>query len=177
MRFKDRNPAPLSQLDSLMHETYRQLLDLSNRVEAAQNAVKAAANVLSCVTRLILLLMRYRFGLDDENFALLQAFLSLNVADSDEQGWEEMVDAAMTHLLKTSLAKTARDSSASTTTQTRHMTSQVHAMGRLERVFVSSRKTSLLIMLGSVLQSNCRIKMDVMMMPSASDCASTSRFC
>jgi Bardet-Biedl syndrome 9 protein len=34
VRFKDRNPAPLSQLDSLMHETYRQLLDLSNRVVA-----------------------------------------------------------------------------------------------------------------------------------------------
>ena len=41
----------------------------------------------------------------------------------------------------------------------------VHAMARLERVFVSSRKTSLLIMLGNVLQSSCRMKMDVMMMP------------
>ena len=55
------------------------------------------------------------------------------------------------------------------------MTSQVHAIARLERVLVSSRKTSLLIMLGKVLQSSCRMKMDVMMMPRASDCASTLR--
>ena len=48
-------------------------------------------------------------------------------------------------------------------------------MARLERVLVSSRKTSLLIMLGKVLQSSCRMKMDVMMMPRASDCASTLR--
>ena len=48
-------------------------------------------------------------------------------------------------------------------------------MARLERVLVSRRKTSLLIMLGKVLQSSCRMKMDVMMMPRASDCASTLR--
>ena len=36
----------------------------------------------------------------------------------DESGWEETVDAAMTHLLKTSLAKTAKESTGQTATAT-----------------------------------------------------------
>ena len=75
--------------------------------------------MLSCVTRLILTLVRYRFGLDAENFALLQSYFALSCMDADdESGWEETVDAAMTHLLKTSLAKTAKESSAQTVTAT-----------------------------------------------------------
>ena len=33
------------------------------------------------------------------------------VTDNDEQGWEERCDASMTHLLRTSLAKSAREAS------------------------------------------------------------------
>ena len=82
------------------------------QVERCQVALKAAANNLSCATHLLLLLMRYRFDLDADNFDVLQAHLSPTVDDNSEQGWEECTDAAMTHLLRTSLAKSAKDTAA-----------------------------------------------------------------
>ena len=35
----------------------------------------------------------------------------MNSEEIENQGWEEAVDAAMTHLLRTALAKTAKDDS------------------------------------------------------------------
>ena len=52
---------------------------------------------------------RFKYDLDDRNAEMLTAHLSPNIVDSVEQGWEECTFAAMTHLLRTSLAKTARD--------------------------------------------------------------------
>merc|ERR1712224_1129942 len=64
------------------------------------------------VTCLMLMLMRYRFGLDDANYAVLEGHLSPIIDDlqSGSQGWEERTDAAMTHLLRTCLAKNAKES-------------------------------------------------------------------
>ncbi|CAM9770142.1 unnamed protein product, partial [Heterosigma akashiwo] len=109
VRFKDRNPAPLAALDVLMEETYKRLLELAGEVEAAQAALRRAANRLSCTARLILMLVRYRFGLDDTNFNILSANFCPEVVDNPEQGWEELVDAAMTYLLRTALAKTQKE--------------------------------------------------------------------
>ena len=52
--------------------------------------------------------MRLRFGLDDRDTEILHAHLSPDVLDSMEQGWEECIDAAMTHLLRTVLMKVQR---------------------------------------------------------------------
>eukprot|EP01027_Heterolobosea_sp_BB2_P000323 GEZU01000468.1.p1 GENE.GEZU01000468.1~~GEZU01000468.1.p1 ORF type:complete len:115 (+),score=40.86 GEZU01000468.1:195-539(+) len=46
----------------------------------------------------------------DEDYNVLEQFLSPIVLDSAEQGWEECTDASMTHLLRTSLAKNAKES-------------------------------------------------------------------
>lgn len=134
VRFKERNPSPLNNLDMLLTGTYNQLIDLGSevyissphlpdaapltharchpQVEECQKSLSKAANDLSCATHLLLLLMRYRFDLDDNNFDVLQAHLSPSVADNAEQGWEECTDAAMTHLLRTCLAKSAKDTAA-----------------------------------------------------------------
>lgn len=68
-----------------------------------------ASNRLSCSTYLVQILMKLRFELDRENFDILCAHLSGECPTSAEQGWEERTDAAMTHLLRTSLAKTSRN--------------------------------------------------------------------
>lgn len=112
VRFKERNPSPLANLDMLLHGTYNQLIELGGEVERCQAALEASANNLSCATDLLLMLMRYRFDLDDDNFDVLQAHLSPLVDDNSEQGWEECTDAAMTHLLRTTLAKSAKDTAA-----------------------------------------------------------------
>eukprot|EP00998_Keelungia_sp_KM082_P012888 NODE_92_length_2703_cov_43.368401_g88_i0.p1 GENE.NODE_92_length_2703_cov_43.368401_g88_i0~~NODE_92_length_2703_cov_43.368401_g88_i0.p1 ORF type:complete len:885 (+),score=212.26 NODE_92_length_2703_cov_43.368401_g88_i0:82-2655(+) len=111
VRFKDRNPSPLANLDLLFEDTYKQLMDISKKVEADQQALAAASNVLTCATNLMLLLIRYRFQMKKEDFKVLQHYLSPVVVDSQTQGWEECTDAAMTHLLRTCLAKNVKESS------------------------------------------------------------------
>mmetsp|Transcript_47681 Transcript_47681/g.91053 ORF Transcript_47681/g.91053 Transcript_47681/m.91053 type:complete len:841 (+) Transcript_47681:257-2779(+) len=109
VRFKDRNPAPLQHLDVLLEGTFQQLNQLGEEIQASQAELKAAADMLSCGCQLILLLMRYRFALDEESFELLQSYLTTDVNDGADQGWEECVEAAMTHLLRTTLSKSTKD--------------------------------------------------------------------
>ncbi|KAF0722424.1 hypothetical protein Ae201684_018427 [Aphanomyces euteiches] len=59
------------------------------------------------------MLIRYKFDLDDENFAALWAHLSPRV----DQAWEETTEAAMTDLLKSKLA-VKKESSAATAAST-----------------------------------------------------------
>ncbi|TYZ58292.1 hypothetical protein PybrP1_003778 [[Pythium] brassicae (nom. inval.)] len=109
VRYKDRNPAAIHCLDVLLHGTYEQLIALAHRAEDVDARLLLAANRLSCCVHLVLLLIRFRFHLDDANARLLQSYLSPVVAESGggggEQGWEERTDCAMTELLRTLLAK------------------------------------------------------------------------
>ncbi|KAJ9470991.1 Protein pthb1-like protein [Diplonema papillatum] len=108
VRFKDRNPSPLNNLDKLFENTYRQLLKISEVVESDQQQLQRSSNGLVCSTHLILLLIQYRFDKKDD-IKVLRHYLSPIVMDSATQGWEESTDAAMTHLLRTSLAKTYKE--------------------------------------------------------------------
>ena len=72
--------------------------------------------MLEANLELILLLLRYKFKLDEEQFAILRAHLTPKINDDSEHGWEELVYASMTNLLRTCLAKSAKDTSASQTT-------------------------------------------------------------
>uniref|UniRef100_A0A7S1IUQ3 PTHB1 N-terminal domain-containing protein n=2 Tax=Eutreptiella gymnastica TaxID=73025 RepID=A0A7S1IUQ3_9EUGL len=110
VRFKDRNPSPLCNLDLLFEDTYRNLINVSETVETNQALLQGSANSLTCATHLMLFLIRYRFQLKKEDFKVLSHCLSPVVVDSQTQGWEECTDAAMTHLLRTCLAKNPRES-------------------------------------------------------------------
>lgn len=109
VRYKDRNPAPVNCLDVLLHGTYDQLVGLSHKMEETAQKLAIASNRLSCCVFLILMLIKFRFHLSDEDAQLLESYLSPNVADDgtgvSEQGWEERTDSAMTELLRTVLAK------------------------------------------------------------------------
>ncbi|MEW5301465.1 MAG: hypothetical protein WDW36_004324 [Sanguina aurantia] len=109
MRFKDKNPAVLSQLDFLLEETYLSLQELGSALDAAQSRLKAASLRLSAAVELVLRLIRYRFSLSEPEYTLLRAFLSPEVHDGSEAGWEEHTEGAMTQLLRTCLAKNAKE--------------------------------------------------------------------
>mmetsp|Transcript_13770 Transcript_13770/g.26699 ORF Transcript_13770/g.26699 Transcript_13770/m.26699 type:complete len:870 (-) Transcript_13770:352-2961(-) len=109
VRFKDKNPAPLGGLDVLFHDTYNGLIDLGGEMAVAKVDLAAAANLLSCATSLMLLLIRSKYELSDQDADELSCYLSPHINDTDDQGWEERTDASMTHLLRTCLAKNARD--------------------------------------------------------------------
>eukprot|EP00742_Colponemidia_sp_Colp-10_P002939 GILJ01003136.1.p1 GENE.GILJ01003136.1~~GILJ01003136.1.p1 ORF type:complete len:868 (-),score=153.08 GILJ01003136.1:19-2622(-) len=112
IRFKDRNPTPLSNLDALMGVTYQQIMNTANEIQELQQHLRAAAHRLSTAVHLILLLMKLRFDMDEDSFAVLQSHLSPHVVDTLEQGWEEYTDAAMVNLLRSSLAKNVREQTA-----------------------------------------------------------------
>ena len=46
-----------------------------------------------------------KFGLSPDERSLLESHLCPNLTEGSEQGWEETVEASLTYLLKTSLAK------------------------------------------------------------------------
>ncbi|KAL5005570.1 hypothetical protein ScPMuIL_016728 [Solemya velum] len=108
-RFKDKTPAPLSNLDTLLEGTYRQILHLADTVEENNECEAIAANSLSSGIQLFNHILRLWTNMSDEEFKVLQNSISPIVSDSMEQGWEESVDAAVTHLLRTTLAKSAKD--------------------------------------------------------------------
>jgi len=116
LRFKDRNAVPLQQLDVLMAETYHRLLELAQKVEVAQNNVTNFGNNLSCAVRLMLLFIRLRYKLNEEEEFVLSAHLSPEVMEGEGCGWEELTDLGMTSLLRTVLAKKNQDSGAMAST-------------------------------------------------------------
>ena len=105
VRLKDRNPAPLQNLELLFEGTYQQLLHLADETDVAQQQLQFHGARLAAGTRLLLLLLRLRFGLNAEEAELIAAYLSPVVDETPDQGWEERTDAAVTHLLRTALSK------------------------------------------------------------------------
>ena len=128
LRYKDKNPSPLNQLDQLLADTHMEVIDMANAAELAWAQLVTAGNILSNATSLVLLLIQLRFGLTDKEGRLLASHLSPIVADSAQptstyaeaqaaggavpagaSGWEETTAAGMTHLLKTVLAKSSKE--------------------------------------------------------------------
>ncbi|XP_066263410.1 protein PTHB1-like [Branchiostoma lanceolatum] len=109
-RFKDKTPAPLQNLDALLEGTFRQILAVGEACEENTRSLRRAGNAVSAATRLMNMLIRLSFGMSDREFAVLEASLTAQVDDDGEIGWEEIVDAAITHLLRTCLAKSSKDS-------------------------------------------------------------------
>lgn len=108
-RFKDKTPAPLGNLDTLLEGTYRQLLHLADAVEDNTKSQEAAANSLNCGTRLFNFLIRLWTSMSDDEFKVLEQTITPIVPNSQDQGWEESIDASVTHLLRTTLAKSVKD--------------------------------------------------------------------
>ena len=113
VRFKDRNSAPLDHLDTLLAGTFDKIHEASEVVDAARADLTSAANALALITGLTVLLMRLRYQLNPEDFNVVQAAIPTTIDDRDDgsEGWEERTDAAVMHLLRTTLAKNSKDSS------------------------------------------------------------------
>ncbi|XP_066210488.1 protein PTHB1 isoform X1 [Saccopteryx leptura] len=116
-RFKDKTPAPLQHLDSLLDGTYKQVIALADAVEETQGSLRQAFTRLQSASRLVLLLLGLWQKLSADQTAVLEAaFLPLQ-QDTQELGWEETVDAAVSHLLKTCLSKSSKEQALSLSCQ------------------------------------------------------------
>lgn len=113
-RFKDKTPTPLTNLDSLLDGTFRQVMQTIEAVEQAQLEVKRSSANLSCITNLLVFLVRLSSGMSEEEVNKLKAALTPIVHDDQDQGWQESTDAALTFLLRTSLAKAGKENQGAT---------------------------------------------------------------
>ncbi|XP_014787974.1 protein PTHB1 isoform X2 [Octopus bimaculoides] len=111
IKYKDKSPLHLVGLDILLEETYHQILLLSEMIEGNQRELELASDHLSSGTSLLNLLIRlwYPGHMTDQEFAVLNTVLSPIINNNNHQGWEENVDAAITHMLRTVLAKNTKD--------------------------------------------------------------------
>lgn len=108
-KYKDKTPSPLANLDTLLDGTYRQLLALGEAEEDCQRSIQHAIVALSCGTRLFNLLIGLWTNMTDKEYRILEATLSADIVETESQGWEEVTDTAVTHLLKTCLSKSVKD--------------------------------------------------------------------
>jgi Bardet-Biedl syndrome 9 protein len=109
VRFRDRNPTVVDSLESLLRMSFDQVNQIADNIDEAQRTLVVVSSHLSAATELIILLIKYRFDMDESNTEVLRNHFCSVVEDSQEQGWEEQTDAALQNLLKTSLARNAKE--------------------------------------------------------------------
>lgn len=109
-RFKDRTPSALNGLDIIMRESYEGTMYLGEQVAMHKRRIRQLAMELESGSKLVALLAYLKFKLSPMEHQLLESYLCPDLSESTEQGWEEVVEASLTYLLKTALAKTAKDS-------------------------------------------------------------------
>uniref|UniRef100_A0A8C4TBI9 Bardet-Biedl syndrome 9 n=1 Tax=Erpetoichthys calabaricus TaxID=27687 RepID=A0A8C4TBI9_ERPCA len=116
-RFKDKTPAPLQNLDTLMDATYRQVIVLGDAAEENESALCQAFTRLKSATHLFLLLLRLWQSLNKEQTDILEATFLPLLQDTSQLGWEECVDAAVTHHLRTCLSRSPKEQALNLTSQ------------------------------------------------------------
>ncbi|XP_077347748.1 protein PTHB1 isoform X2 [Lithobates pipiens] len=116
-RFKDKTPAPLQNLDTLLDGTYRQVIGIADAAEELQNSLFRAFTKLKSATQLIILLIGLWQKLSKDQIAILEATFLPLLQDGQELGWEETVDAALSHLLRTCLSKSSKEQALNLTSQ------------------------------------------------------------
>lgn len=91
VRFKDRNPSSLDNLDMVLEETYVRMIELSEEVERAQKCLALSAGDLGCAARFLALLAQYRFQLPSEDHAILLAHFFSDAVDTDDQVYMDQI--------------------------------------------------------------------------------------
>ncbi|KAF3692417.1 Protein PTHB1 Bardet-Biedl syndrome 9 protein -like protein [Channa argus] len=112
-RFKDKTPAPLQNLDTLLDATYSQVMALAEAAEENRAQLDEAFVRLRSSTHLLVLLLSLWQGLTPDQTAILEATLLPLLRDTPQLGWEESCDAAVSHLLRTCLSRSPKDQATS----------------------------------------------------------------
>ncbi|XP_034730323.1 protein PTHB1 isoform X1 [Etheostoma cragini] len=112
-RFKDKTPAPLQNLDTLLDATYSQVMALAEAAEENRAQLEEAFVRLRSATHLLVLLLSLSQGLTPDQTAILEATLLPLLQDTPQLGWEESCDAAVSHLLRSCLSRSPKDQATS----------------------------------------------------------------
>jgi Bardet-Biedl syndrome 9 protein len=110
IKFKDKGPTSLENMDALLEATYKQILNLSDSYLNTQKDLSLTANSLNCMSSLYVVLLGLAFRLNKESVQILEKTLTSQTGDTPDLGWEEIVNAASTTLIKHALS-TSKNSS------------------------------------------------------------------
>ena len=110
-KFKDKSPTSLENLDVLLDATYRQISLISDYYLSTQKELSMTTNVLNCYSNLYVLLVSLAFKFSKEGMDILESVMTNQVGDTADLGWEEVVNAAVSNLIRTALSKSSKDSS------------------------------------------------------------------
>ncbi|NXA33323.1 PTHB1 protein, partial [Eudromia elegans] len=116
-RFKDKTPAPLQHLDTLLEGTFREVIALADAAEENQANVFQAFMKLKSATHLVVMLISLWQKLSADQIVVLEATFLPLAQDTEDLGWEETVDAAISYLLRTCLSKSSKDQALTLTSE------------------------------------------------------------
>uniref|UniRef100_A0A672V0Y2 Bardet-Biedl syndrome 9 n=1 Tax=Strigops habroptila TaxID=2489341 RepID=A0A672V0Y2_STRHB len=116
-RFKDKTPAPLQHLDTLLEGTFREVIALADAAGENQANLFQAFTKLKSATHLVIMLISLWQKLSTDQVAILEATFLPLAEDTKEMGWEETVDAAISYLLRTCLSKSSKEQALSLSSQ------------------------------------------------------------
>lgn len=121
-RYKDRTPSSLNGLDVLITETYQNIMSLTNIIQELYRQQNIYRIEMKGITRLVLLLSYLKYELTPYEYSLLESYFALDLLQiqsvhnfDNTQEWEEIVESTLTYLLKTMLAKNAKETAVVTT--------------------------------------------------------------
>ena len=107
LRFKDKNPAPLNNLDLLLNSIYQKVMNAGNEIEALQREMQNTCFKLSFAIDTLLLILKVQTQLDEYTYegirstlAVDQMYFSLYNSDED---WSYMVYKSALIILHTEL--------------------------------------------------------------------------
>ncbi len=101
---------PLSGLDSLLQESYSKLLDISDSIQRNQDNLVQQMSCITSISKLLVLMMCMKYRYSNQEKVVLNSYFLTDFKEGLETGYEETMDASMTYLLKTCLAKTKKNS-------------------------------------------------------------------
>ncbi|XP_028132016.1 protein PTHB1 isoform X1 [Diabrotica virgifera virgifera] len=107
-KFKVKNPTPLTNLEVLMKDTYNEIDNTIQMLNKANKKLTKAQVELSCVLNLIENLIKI-MDIDNKMKEEIVSIFCPSVDDIESQDWEDVMDAALSYLLRTSLAKSEKD--------------------------------------------------------------------
>ena len=109
-RYKEKNSAPLNNLDVLLETAVAELITMTKEHEKLQLYYKKNSQKVAIAFKMFMILIPMRFPMSDDGVKLLEQYLPSHVEPTVQKiGWIEIVDLNIFYLLRTVLGGAKED--------------------------------------------------------------------
>lgn len=109
-RYKEKNSAPLNNLDVLLETAVSELISMTKEHEKLQLFYKKNSQKVAIAFKMFMTLIPMRFPISDDGVRLLDQYLPSHVEPTVQKiGWVEIVDLNIFYLLRTVLGGAKED--------------------------------------------------------------------